>query len=81
MLRLKFDPKLNFQIDAINSVVNLFKGQSKKFFNYTFQIFPNILNLPKERILENLQEIQKRNGLPLSTINDLTEPYNFTIEI
>jgi hypothetical protein len=54
MLKLKFEPRLDFQIDGINSVVNLFKGQSKKSFNYTFQIFPNILNLPKERILENL---------------------------
>jgi type III restriction enzyme len=81
MLRLKFDPKLDFQIDAINSVVDLFKGQSKKSFNYTFQVIPNLLNLPKEKILENLQEIQKRNGLPLSNIDELKEPYNFTIEM
>ena len=81
MLRLKFDPKLDFQIDAINSVVDLFKGQSKKSFNYTFQVIPNLLNLPKEKILENLQEIQERNGLPLSNINELKEPYNFTIEM
>jgi len=81
MLKLKFDSNLNFQVDAINSVVNLFKGQVKKPLDYTFQIIPNLLNLPKEEILENLQEIQKRNGLPLSNIDDLTEPYNFTIEM
>jgi len=79
MLKLKFDPKLDFQIDAINSVVDIFKGQVKKLFDYTFQIIPNLLDLPKEKILENLQEIQKRNGLPLS--NDLEKPYNFTIEM
>ncbi len=79
MLKLKFDPKLDFQIDAISSVVDLFKGQSKKPFDYTFQIIPNLLDLPKEKILENLQEIQKKNGL--SDAVDLKEPYNFTIEM
>jgi type III restriction enzyme len=88
MLKLKFDPKLDFQISAINSVVDIFKGQVKKPIHYTFQIIPNLLNLPKEKILENLQEIQKRNKLKdengrplLSSINDLAEPYNFTIEM
>jgi len=65
MLRLKFDPNLDFQIDSISSVVDLFKGQSRKPFNYTSQIIPNLLDLLKERIFENLQEIQKKNGLPL----------------
>jgi len=81
MLRLKFDSKLDFQINAINSVVDIFKGQIKKSSNYTFQIIPNFLDLPKEKILENLQEIQKRNGLTLSNIDYLSEPYNFTIEM
>lgn len=81
MLRLKFDPKLDFQIDSISSVVNLFKGQSKKPFDYTFQIVPNLLTLPNDRIFENLHEIQKKNGLPLSNANDLKEPYNFTVEM
>ena len=81
MLRLKFDPKLDFQIDSINSIVDLFKGQPKKHFGYTFQIVPNVLNLSKEKIFENLQEIQKKNGLPLSNADDLKEPYNFTVEM
>jgi type III restriction enzyme len=81
MLKLKFDSKLDFQINAINSVVDIFKGQIKKSSKYTFQIIPNFLDLPKEKILENLQEIQKRNGLTLSNENDLSEPYNFTIEM
>jgi len=95
MMKLKFDPKLDFQIDSISSVVDLFRGQSKKPFDYTFQIFPNVLDLPEERILENLQEIQSKNGLPLSkeleiprqTSSDTPlqkgnkEPYNFTVEM
>jgi len=81
MLRLKFDSKLDFQIDAINSVVDLFKGQTKRSYDYTSQIIPNLLDIPKEKIFENLQAIQKKNGLPLSNINDLNEPYNFTVEM
>ena len=70
MLRLNFDAKLDFQIDAINSVVNLFKGQPKNPFNYTSQIVPNLLELPKEKILENLQEIQQKNKFQLSNEDD-----------
>ncbi len=81
MLTLKFDSSLDYQIVAINSVVDLFKGQLKKTFNYTFQVVPNILDLPKERIFENLQDIQKKNGLPVSNIDDLKDPYNFTVEM
>ncbi len=81
MLKLKFDPKLDFQIDAINSVIDIFKGQVKKPFDYTFQIIANSLDLPKEKILENLQDIQKKNELTLSNIDDLKEPYNFTVEM
>ena len=81
MLRLNFDAKLDFQIDAINSVVNLFKGQPKNPFNYTSQIVPNLLELPKEKILENLQEIQQKNKFQLSNEDDLKEPYNFTVEM
>ena len=81
MLRLKFDPRLDFQIDSISSVLDLFKGQTKKPFDYTFQIISNLLDLPQRRIFENLQEIQKKNGLPLSNADDLKEPYNFTVEM
>ncbi|HOK79741.1 MAG TPA: DEAD/DEAH box helicase family protein [bacterium] len=81
MLKLKFDPRLSFQIDAINSVVDIFKGQVKRPYNYTSQTIPNISDIPKEKILENLREVQKRNSLPLSEEKDLTEPYNFTIEM
>ena len=81
MLRLKFDPKLDFQIDAISSILDLFKGQPKKPFDYTFQIIPNVLDLPKERIFENLRNIQKKNRLPLSNAYELKEPYNFTVEM
>jgi type III restriction enzyme len=81
MLKLKFDSKLDFQIQAINSVVDLFKGQVKRPSGYTFQVIPNVLDLTKEKILENLQEIQLKNGLTQSKNEDLEEPYNFTVEM
>lgn len=81
MLKLKFDSNLDFQKDAINSVVDLFKGQTKRSFDCTFQIIPNLLDISKEKILENLQKVQTKNEFPLSNIDDLTEPYNFTIEM
>jgi len=61
--------------------VDLFKGQIKRPFSYTLQVIPNLLDLTKEQILANLQEIQQRNGLDLSKNEDLEEPYNFTIEM
>jgi len=81
MLKLNFDAKLDFQIDAINSVVDLFKGQVRRSFDYTFQIVPNQLDLSDEKIFENLLEVQSKNGLPLSNADDLQKPYNWTIEM
>ena len=80
MMKLKFDPRLEFQIAAINSIVDLFRGQNRKVFDYTLRTVPNILTIPKERMLENLKDVQNRNNLPVS--NDLGEPpFNFTIEM
>jgi len=81
MLKLKFDSKLDYQIDAINYVVDLFKGQTKQIQSSNFSIVPNVLELPKEKILENLQDIQSKNGIALSNADDLNEPYNFTVEM
>lgn len=65
-MKFKFEPKLDFQINAINSVVDLFKGQVKVSSENIFQVIPNFLTISKEKLLENLKEIQKRNGLPVS---------------
>jgi len=86
-MKLKFDPKLDFQIDAINSVVDLFKGQIKQPFSYTFRVIPNILNISQEKILENLQEVQKRNELPVQekldfpVTENLENTLNITVEM
>ena len=78
-MKLQFDSKLEYQNQAISSVVDLFKGQSpmQSLFSvgYYGQIagqigmigtdngIGNRLELDTEEILENLKEIQLRNGL------------------
>ena len=78
-MKLQFDSKLEYQNQAISSVVDLFKGQSpmQSLFSvgYYDQIagqigmfgtdngIGNRLELDNEEILENLKEIQLRNGL------------------
>jgi len=81
VLKLHFDSHLDFQIEAINSVTGLFKGQSKNSFNYTSQIIPNLLDISHEKIFENLCAIQTKNEIPLSPLDNLHKPYNFTIEM
>ncbi|NMA94923.1 MAG: DEAD/DEAH box helicase family protein [Clostridiales bacterium] len=86
-LKLKFNPDLEYQKEAINAVVDLFRGQTPK--NSEFTVVPqtgqitmedrslglgNKLDLSEEQILENLRDIQERNGLKQSTTLS-TNPY------
>src|SRR5690625_2303293 len=78
-LKLQFNPELDYQLDAINAVVDLFKGQTPKEANFT--VAPtsaqmamdessigigNKLDLTNEELLLNLKEVQERNGLKQS---------------
>ena len=73
-LKLKFNPELDYQQDAISSMVDLFKGQTPKESNFTVKPtatqvkmgesgvgIGNRLELTNEEILLNLQEVQERN--------------------
>lgn len=74
-MKLKFDPNLQFQIDAINAMVDVFDGQPLsegdleigfKRQDWIFQTelgVGNNLVLDKETILRNVQLIQERNGI------------------
>ncbi len=74
-MKLQFDPNLQFQIDAINAMVDVFDGQplSESDFEIGFKrqdwIFQtelgvgNSLVLDEEAILKNVQLIQERNGI------------------
>lgn len=91
MMKLQFDANLGYQEQAISSVVDLFKGQPPMQSNFTVSAFSgqvglydsengigNKLDLDYDEILENLNEVQLRNGLaPSKKIKDL----DFDIEM
>lgn len=79
MLKLKFNPNLDYQIEAINSVVKVFEGQVKKEKKSFFGIIANELNLDKETLLNNIKQIQKENNLPLT--DNFSFPLNITVEM
>ncbi len=76
-MKLKFDPNQDFQLKAINSVVEIFEGQSLEKGDFEFSFLGQIdiqsqmgvgnkLEITDAQILENLKTIQKHNGLPES---------------
>ena len=92
-MKLKFDANLEYQEQAVSSVVDLFKGQTPKKSNFTVAFHDmqvdmfssnngigNKLELIEEEILENLHEVQLRNGLPESKVLRKGE-YDFDIEM
>jgi len=73
-MKLKFDKNLEYQQQAIASVVDLFRGQTPMHTNFTVSAYNgqiglfgtengigNRLELDEEEILKNLQEVQLRN--------------------
>ncbi|MEX1014151.1 MAG: hypothetical protein WDZ80_03255, partial [Candidatus Paceibacterota bacterium] len=76
-MKLKFDSNLEYQQDAIKSVVDLFDGQfinssdigfeinneKSKDFGFSDLGVGNSLEISDEKLLENLQEIQKNNKI------------------
>lgn len=78
-MKLQFDAKLPFQQEAIESAVNLFAGQTPNQANFTVCSYSsymgqtetetgigNWLELKADDILDNLRNIQLKNGLPQS---------------
>ena len=96
-LKLDFDNKQPHQIKAIDSIVKLFDGQTRRNELFTVEAikeesgqistddkygqttgYGNKLSISNEKLLENLQAIQQKNGLEIST--NLHEN-NFTVEM
>lgn len=90
MMKLKFQSDLPYQRQAIDSVVDIFKGQTVKQSEFTVSYgedagmiqtglgIGNFLELNENEILKNVQEIQARNGLPRS---EYLDGMNFTVEM
>lgn len=89
-MKLKFQSDLPYQRQAIDSVVEIFKGQRVKKSEFTVSFgedagliqtdlgIGNLLELHEQDILKNVQEIQARNGLPKS---EFLDGLNFTVEM
>lgn len=88
-MEIKFEKSLDYQHDAINSVVDVFAGQEICKSNFTVYApeylaaqktmdlndigFANKLQLTEAKILENVQRIQLRNGLKPSKAQDVNK--------
>lgn len=92
-MKFQFEANLQYQEQAIASVVDLFRGQTPKQANFTVSAYSgqmglfesqhgigNKLELDEEDILLNLQEIQLRNGLP-QTKSLSVGKYDFDVEM
>lgn len=88
-IKFKFDDKLDYQLDAVDSVVKLFKGLPKKgdgIYTKTYrkrnlaegEPIRNISIAEGEKLLFNLNEVQLGNNLFAST---KLEDNNFTVEM
>lgn len=87
-MKLHFDPDLDYQLAAIESVTDLFKGQPLDGANAPFPIrekgrlallsgLGNRLVVSQAQILENLRAVQKRNGI---TESESLKGMNFSID-
>lgn len=92
-MKLKFDSSLEYQLDAIQAVVDLFEGllpkQSAFEISLTDMVGPmemihtelgigNRLILEDYQLLKNLHEVQERNNIPKSQfLIEGTDAYNF----
>ena len=88
-MKLQFDPNQQYQLDAINAMVDIFKGQplSKGDFEVEVKmseagnrlfgdlVVGNKLALSQEEIIKNLHEIQERNEIEKSEVEIDTIKY------
>ena len=88
-MKLTFESNLQFQLDAIKSITDLFEGQpleesimefhlkEKNSLNLINGVSNNLI-LSEEQVLANLQSIQEENEIAVSdTLNGM----NFSIEM
>lgn len=93
-MKIQFENDLKYQNDAINSIVNIFEGQEICQSNFTVSTINdnllayqndlgigNRLLLLEDEILNNVQNIQLKNGLPQTmNIKDI-KSMDFSVEM
>jgi len=89
-MKIKFDSQQQFQLDAINAIVNIFAGQPHAQGQFEINIsrepgvlfgelgVGNQLTLDPETILANVQNVQEQYGLEKS---DFLAGMNFSVEM
>lgn len=97
-MKIKFESELEYQHDAISAIVDIFSGQDACKSNFTvyspeyiaknptFEYndlgSANKLELTEDKIIENVQKIQLRNGLKPSLENEIDKKnLDFSIEM
>ena len=95
-MKLHFEPDLDFQLEAIEAVCGLFRGNETGTSVFTvsvadatvgsqlFQGIPGIgnrLRLTGAELLANLRKVQLHNGLPPSEQLENLDNLNFTVEM
>lgn len=84
-MKLKFNPSLDYQQDAIDSTLALFDGLVGEGYAYTERGIGNHLVLQPDRLLSNVQTVQEQNYIEKSASlfaadDDYAFP-NFSIEM
>lgn len=88
-MKLTFEPNLEYQQEAIGSVVGLFEGQALEDSNCRYEIqegkqtsfidgIGNHLALTDKQILANLQKVQEQNEV---TISESLDGMHFSVEM
>lgn len=96
-MKLKFDPNLEYQLDAIQSIVDIFDGQPLGQGEYEVSLndqvgfieqnelgIGNQLSIDRSQILENVRTVQERNQIervPELMGGDYIDGMNFTVEM
>ena len=90
-MKLHFESNQEYQLQAIQSIVDVFEGQPLSTSDYEFSLeasntslqfseygVGNAIRLTSIEVLQNIKKIQKRNGIPESKELD---GMNFSVEM
>ena len=90
-MKLKFKNQ-PFQTDAVNAVVDLFKGQENSRATFSIEKYSkqlalesefgigNAIRIDRETLQKNMHAVQKRNNLPMTQLEKDTFP-QFSVEM
>ena len=84
-MKLKFNPHLGYQQDAIESTLDVFAGLSRDGDGYREKGIANTLEMDSTRLLNNLQQVQERQFIEktasLFAADDAYPFPNFSVEM